>query len=524
MQTEAGRQYQIVFQYSGDFDGATGTHTELRVTAGGEGQEFIYEQSADWAINNLLLDPRTLTFTADSSTTDLNFSLLDTGVSAVIADIQVIEIPAAVTTLLNNDPTLSYDAGTEKFYRFVDTPDNFNNALSAATGSQVGGVDGQLVTIRSQYENNLVRQFVLDSGNEIWLGVRDQNEDGNWNFLDGTVESDEQFYIGGNIGSAVDGFFVPQFGISANPGEQFARVLSNGDWADSPENSSFAYIIEWDATEVLSNFTFSLTDDAGGRFAIDADTGQVTVADGSQIDFEAAVSHNISIEVTDAAGNSHAETFSVAVDNELDANQVVPAAQTISENSTLTFSAGTATEVSVSDSLSSTDTLMQVTLSVNDGVLNLSQLTNLTIIEGADGSSSLVLEGTESDLNAALDGLEFTPDADFNGSVTLNMETAIATTVVDLDGLYTFEGGNADDQSVGTSYDGTLEGDASIVSDAQRGQVLSLDGDGDSVKITGRFGEPTNVTLSAFVNLASTDTYRCVRDFSRQKSRIVLQS
>ena len=505
LQTEAGRQYQIVFQYSGDFDGATGTHTELRVTAGGEGQEFIYEQSADWAINNLLLDPRTLTFTADSSTTDLNFSLLDTGVSAVIADIQVIEIPAAVTTLLNNDPTLSYDAGTEKFYRFVDTPDNFNNALSAATGSQVGGVDGQLVTIRSQYENNLVRQFVLDSGNEIWLGVQDQNEDGNWNFLDGTVESDEQFYTGGNIGSAVDGFFVPTFGISANPGEQFARVLSNGDWADSPENSSFAYIIEWDATEVLSNFTFSLTDDAGGRFAIDADTGQVTVADGTLIDFEAAVSHNISIEVTDAAGNSHAETFSVAVDNELDANQVVPAAQTISENSTLTFSAGTATEVSVSDSLSSTDTLMRVTLSVNDGVLNLSQLTNLTIIEGADGSSSLVLEGTESDLNAALDGLEFTPDADFNGSVTLNMETAIATTVVDLDGLYTFEGGNADDQSVGTSYDGTLEGDASIVSDAQRGQVLSLDGDGDSVKITGRFGEPTNVTLSAFVNLASTD-------------------
>ena len=112
------------------------------------------------------------------------------------------------------------------------------------------------------------------------------------------------------------------------------------DWADSQENNSFAYIIEWDATEVLSNFTFSLTDDAGGRFAIDADTGQVTVADGSQIDFDAAASHNISIEVTDAAGNSHVDTLAITVDNEQDANQVVPGPLTIDEDSTLTFSAG----------------------------------------------------------------------------------------------------------------------------------------------------------------------------------------
>ena len=189
------------------------------------------------------------------------------------------------------------------------------------------------------------------------------------------------------------------------------------------------------------------------------------------------------------------------------ASQVVPEPQTIDEDSTLTFLAGTATEVSVSDSLSDTNTPMRVTLSVNDGVLTLSQLDNLTIVEGANGSSSLVIDGTESDLNAALDGLEFTPDADFNGSVTLNVETAIADSVVNLEGFYTFEGGNADDRSAGTSYDGTLEGDASIVSDAERGQVLLLDGvgDGDSVKITGRFGEPTNVTLAAFVNLASTD-------------------
>ena len=37
--------------------------------------------------------------------------------------------------------------------------------------------------------------------------------------------------------------------------------------------------------------TYSLTDDAGGRFAIDATTGVVTVANGTLLDFETATSH-----------------------------------------------------------------------------------------------------------------------------------------------------------------------------------------------------------------------------------------
>ena len=505
LQTEAGRQYQIVFQYSGDFDGVTGTHTEIRVTAGGEGQEFIYEESADWATSNLLLDPRTLTFTADSSTTDLNFSLLETGVSAVIGDIQVIEIPAAVTTILNNDATLSYDAATQKFYRFVDTPDNFDDALADATGSELGGVNGQLVTIRSQYENDLVRQYVLDGGQGIWLGTFDTNDDGNWNWLEGGVEGDEEFWSGGNAGGAAPGFFAPSFGQS-NIDEDHARINSDGNWADSPEHSSFNYIIEWDATEVLSNFTFSLTDDAGGRFAIDSNTGEITVADGSLLDYETATTHNIGVQTTDAAGNSYSETMAITVDNIYDANQTVPAAQSIDEDTLLTFTSGTATEVSVTDGEGGIDAILRVTLSVNDGVLNLSQLTNLTIIEGADGSSSLVLEGTESDLNAALDGLEFTPDADFNGSVALNVETAIATTVVDLEGFYTFDGGNADDQAAGIANDGSLVNGALIVNDPSRGEVLSLDGTGAAVSIDGRFGDPQDVTLATFVNLNAYDT------------------
>ncbi|HBJ36743.1 MAG TPA: hypothetical protein DDZ51_18705, partial [Planctomycetaceae bacterium] len=48
--------------------------------------------------------------------------------------------------------------------------------------------------------------------------------------------------------------------------------------------------------------TFSLTNNAGGRFAINATTGQITVANGSLLNHEAATSHNITVRATDSSG------------------------------------------------------------------------------------------------------------------------------------------------------------------------------------------------------------------------------
>ncbi|MDZ7858116.1 cadherin domain-containing protein [Sphaerotilus sp.] len=50
--------------------------------------------------------------------------------------------------------------------------------------------------------------------------------------------------------------------------------------------------------------SYSLIDDAGGRFAIDASTGTLTVADGSRLDFEAAARHDVTVRFTDSVGAS----------------------------------------------------------------------------------------------------------------------------------------------------------------------------------------------------------------------------
>ena len=57
--------------------------------------------------------------------------------------------------------------------------------------------------------------------------------------------------------------------------------------------------------------TYSLADDAGGRFAIDADSGEITVADGSALDYETATSHDITVRITDSGGLSTDQTFTV---------------------------------------------------------------------------------------------------------------------------------------------------------------------------------------------------------------------
>ncbi|MDX1426048.1 MAG: cadherin domain-containing protein, partial [Kiloniellales bacterium] len=62
--------------------------------------------------------------------------------------------------------------------------------------------------------------------------------------------------------------------------------------------------------------TFSLVDDAGGRFAIDPASGTVTVGDGAELDFDAAAAHRIRVRVTDSGGLGLEETLSLAVTDE----------------------------------------------------------------------------------------------------------------------------------------------------------------------------------------------------------------
>ncbi len=89
-----------------------------------------------------------------------------------------------------------------------------------------------------------------------------------------------------------------------------------------------------DADATTSGITYSLDDSAGGRFAINATTGVVTLA--AALDFEAKASHDIVVRATSQDGSFSTQTFTVAV---TDLNDTAPvftsaSAVTIDEGTT----------------------------------------------------------------------------------------------------------------------------------------------------------------------------------------------
>jgi Ca2+-binding RTX toxin-like protein len=111
--------------------------------------------------------------------------------------------------------------------------------------------------------------------------------------------------------------------------------------------------------------SYSLTDNAGGRFAIDATSGVVTVADGSLLDAEVASSHNITVLATSSDGSFNSETFSIAVTNVNDQPVVGPVDSNVAVN-TVAENAATGTAVGITALASDADLGTSLSYSLTD--------------------------------------------------------------------------------------------------------------------------------------------------------------
>ncbi|MBF0156916.1 MAG: tandem-95 repeat protein, partial [Magnetococcales bacterium] len=99
----------------------------------------------------------------------------------------------------------------------------------------------------------------------------------------------------------------------------------------------------------------------------------------------------------------------------------LPGGQTLSEDTTLTFTAGGGNGLSVAD-VDAGAGGVKMTLSVTTGSLTLSQVTGLTFTTG-DGTAdaTLVFTGTVASINAALEGMSYAMAANGFGADTLNV-------------------------------------------------------------------------------------------------------
>jgi hypothetical protein len=158
----------------------------------------------------------------------------------------------------------------------------------------------------------------------------------------------------------------------------------------------------------------------GGAFAVNAATGQLTVATATALDFETTPTFNLTVRVTDngTPARSSTATVTINLNNVIEApvNRVPSAPQAVAKNKTLVFSSANGNAISISDP-DAGSTLIQVSLSVNHGALTLGGFTGLTFQVG-DGKddATMTFRGTVAAIDAALNGLKYAATNGYTGS------------------------------------------------------------------------------------------------------------
>jgi hypothetical protein len=188
---------------------------------------------------------------------------------------------------------------------------------NATNSTVVGSVLGQDLDSGDSFTYNLLDsaggRFAIDNAGQITVA--------NSSLLD--REEDIAHMITVEVVDTLGATFSKNFVIAINDLDEFdVTVPVDSDAASNVvlENASdgttvgvVAFAIDEDDTTNI--VTYSLDDDAEGRFAIDANTGEVTVADGSQLDYEDETQHEIVVRATSVDGSSGTRSFVIQLND-----------------------------------------------------------------------------------------------------------------------------------------------------------------------------------------------------------------
>ncbi|MGB7324456.1 MAG: VCBS domain-containing protein [Rubripirellula sp.] len=211
-----------------------------------------------------------------------------------------------------------------------------------------------------------------------------------------------------------------------------------------------------DETDTLS---YSLFDDASGRFSINPTTGEVTVANSNLLDYETATSHDITVRVTDASGSIYDRTVTINLNDVNEFNVTTPIDSDATVNS-VNENAANGTTVGITALATDADaTTNTVTYSLDDNANGRFAINPTTgVVTVANGSlldreqatsHDIVVRATSSDLSSSTDTM----------TITVNDVNEFATTATtDIDGT-----ANAVDENVAI---GTTVGITASASDA----------------------------------------------------------
>ncbi len=247
-----------------------------------------------------------------------------------------------------------------------------------------------------------------------------------------------------------------------------------------------------DADATTNTVTYTLFDNAGGRFAIDANTGVVTVANGLLLDREAATSHNISIRATSSDGSTADSVFTINLNDvdEFDVNNpadVNAAANAVNENSANGTTVGITASASDADATTNTVTYTlfdnaggRFAIDANTGVVTVAN--GLLLDREAAASHNITVRATSTDTSTAdtvftinisdVDEFDVTAAVDTNIAANAINENAANGTLVGV----TANASDADATTNTVTYSLTNNAGGRFAIDANTGVVTVADG------------------------------------------------
>ncbi len=263
-----------------------------------------------------------------------------------------------------------------------------------------------------------------------------------------------------------------------------------------------------DDADVSDNVTYILDDNAGGRFAIDATSGVISVADTSLIDFETLTSHNVTVRATSDGTTFSTAIFTIGVQDAPD-NGAGPISDTdalpdsVAENATIGAAVGItafSNDIDPADNISYSlddDAGGRFIIEATTGVVTV----NAALDAEVATSHNIIIRATSDDTSFTTRAFSIAvTDANESGIGPISDSNASAETV-------------AEDATVGTTVgitalasDLDVDDDITYSLDADAGGLFTIDATTGVVTVNAALDAETSTSHNITVRATSDDT------------------
>ncbi len=259
------------------------------------------------------------------------------------------------------------------------------------------------------------------------------------------------------------------------------QVFTSGATATAAENVADSAVLytaaTTDADTTGEAITYALTDDAGGLFEIDPNTGEVSLAPGQSLDFETDTAHSITIQSSDGT-NTTTHTVAITVDDVNDHGQVFTSATTARAAEDVTESAVVYT-ATTTDADATGEAITYALTDDADGLFEIDPNTGeVSLAPGqsldfeTDTAHSITIQSSDG-TNTATHTVAITvDDVNDNGQVfTSGVTASAAENIADTDVVYTATTTDADTTGEAITYSLTDDAGGLFEIDPNTGEV-----------------------------------------------------